>query len=308
MTFGARYLKDPQLFPARIAGESLGDDSLYLDLPAGPIEVRGITQELAECLKAQLPVCDSAGGVPVLNVFRAPQSEFHHFDLAGTELDFDLSYTQDQVRATGYECQFLIQLAPQLCMACWTCQSDSEWVAGMVHNLCRMAVAYRMLDAGGLLLHSAVISDGERAWLGYGRTGAGKTTLSLDALHQGMRVLSDDMNAVSVKDRNWTAVSSPFCGDLDASRRYDANLPLAGIYRLQKSEVDQTEPISASRAAAGLAACCPYINADPWRIELMLEVIEGLIRDLPVANFHRQKGGPILDLIHGSEHHEALYA
>ena len=48
MSFGAGFLHNPDLFPARPAGEPWGDRELVLDLPGGPYRFSGLSADQVE--------------------------------------------------------------------------------------------------------------------------------------------------------------------------------------------------------------------------------------------------------------------
>ena len=54
MSFGARFLAFPDLFPARRAGEPWGDREVALDLPGGPYLISGLSAVQAAAEKVEV--------------------------------------------------------------------------------------------------------------------------------------------------------------------------------------------------------------------------------------------------------------
>ena len=110
-----------------------------------------------------------------------------------------------------------------------------------------------------------------------GRSGAGKSTLSRLAAERGAVVLSDDLNALLPHEEGIRLAKLPFTGDWGDSRTAEAPVPLAALHRLEKSGEDSLAPLPRSAAVALLAACSPFLNADPGRRDALLANVEGLL-------------------------------
>ncbi len=292
MSFGERYLVDPDLFPARLAGEPWGSATLVVDVAGGPYVFRDLTPPQAALLRrrydgfarpetAPLPM----GGV-VCRAFRVAANEFHRFELAGLELTFARDYEERAVRLAGIDVMARIELRDDgVQAALWTSNGDPEHFHGALENVFRVLVAYRTLALGGVLLHSAGIIPAATAEAAAiiccGPSGTGKSTLSRLALAAGQQVASDDLNAVLPGGASFEFQPLPFAGDVRPAAWDAGARPLAAVCRLAQGAAESVAPLSTAAAAASLVACAPYVNADPHRGDRLLAVLERLLHSIP---------------------------
>jgi hypothetical protein len=176
-------------------------------------------------------------------------------------------------------------------------QADTGVVVSAIDNVVRTLVAYRLYLTDGLLLHSAaILADGE-ALVFFGRSGAGKSTISQAAHEAGHQVLSDDLNAIVRQgDRYWVR-QLPLTGDFGrAGTIHSAPIPLSGLYRLDRDlSPGGVHPMSRAHAAAALIACAPYVNVDPACRSTLLDFAVALTQAHPAAMFHFVRDNPFKD-------------
>jgi hypothetical protein len=174
--------------------------------------------------------------------------------------------------------------APALGGALWTSE-DGALFPGIFENFLRVLVAYRLVELGGVVLHSAGVASGSGAFLFLGPSGAGKTTLSRMSEDRGRTVLSDDLNALlpssGPEPGRPRVVKLPFTGDLGERRAAAPPSPLRGLLRLEKGADDALRPLSPGETLALLFACSPFVNADPHRQESLLTNLAGLAAAAP---------------------------
>jgi hypothetical protein len=283
MSFGAGFLRHPDLFPARRAGEPWGDRALALDVAGGPYLLSGLAASQEEALRHRFgSLCGprEAGGIATA-VFRAPAADFLVIDTRGWEYTLDLDPSPDALRVAGLHLMARLGWTPALAGALWTPETEGEEWTSVCENYLRLLTAYRLLEEGGALLHSAGVSDGESAWLLLGPSGAGKTTASRLCLAAGGTVLSDDLNAVLFRDGEARLRKLPFTGDLGERTGGPESVPLRAVLRLAQGEKEGLRPLSPAAALAGLVAAAPFVNRDPFRREALLGVLERLARAVP---------------------------
>src|SRR5262249_12282362 len=133
------------------------------------------------------------------SLYTAPASDFLPVDTRGWEYAMDFAHGERSVCLAGLHLMARLDwtpnLSPNLGGALWTSE-EGELFPGIGENFLRVLVAYRLLELGGAVLHSAGVADGDGAFLFLGPSGAGKTTLSRQSEAQGRTVLSDDLNAL----------------------------------------------------------------------------------------------------------------
>jgi hypothetical protein len=300
MSFGAGFLRFPDLFPGRPAGEPWGERAVTLDIAGGPYLVSGLAAPQEEALRRRFAgLCreGDGGGAVAVRVFRAPAADFLDRDLRGWEYTLDREPAAGGLRLAGLRLMARLDGWPDLAGALWTCETaGEEWAAAVCENFLRVLVAYRLLAAGGALIHSAGVTDGESGFLLLGPSGAGKTTAARLCLARGAGVLSDDLNAVHPEAGGGARlVRVPFTGDLGnigdggdggdigygGGKTAPAAVRLRALVRLAKGDRESLRPLSPAAALAGLLAAAPYVNVDPWREEALLAVLERLARAVP---------------------------
>ena len=286
MSFGDEFLRHPDLFPGRRSGEPWGPESLTLDVPGGPYRFSGLSASQVSALELRFGgLCrpTNEGGIATA-VFRAPATDFRDVDTRGWEYTLDLDHAPTSVRIAGLRLMARLDWAPDLQGGLWTPEAAGEEWTSVLENYLRLLAAYRLAAAGGVLLHSAGVTDGESAWLLLGPAGAGKTTASRLCLAAGAEVLSDDLNAVIVKGGGPVVAKLPFTGDLGERRGTPgepADFRLMGLLRLRQGDRESLVALSSASALAALLAAAPYANRDPFRREALLAVCERLARSVP---------------------------
>lgn len=281
MSFGARYLLDPDLFPGRQSGERWGAEGIAVELIGGPYRFLGLNAAQLQVVRARYgvlcapPAASAEPGV-TLQFFRIAADELRPQDLRGQEYTFDLDYEPHAVRLAGPGFMARLDWQPSLHCALWTPAAGGGDFEGICANVFRVLVAYRLLEQGGALLHSAGVVDGGRAHLFLGRSGAGKTTLSRLSLEQGRQVLSDDMNALRGGDDGLWVERMPFAGDLGQRAERASALPLASLYRLRQGAGCRLTELGKAAATALLVACAPFVNDDPHRVDQLVANTEAL--------------------------------
>ncbi len=286
MSFGERFLTLPDLFPARQAGERWGGEQVALDLPGGPYRLlqlaAGQAEALAERFRGYL-----ADGPPEprdveVRLFRAASGDFRPIDFAGWVHTFDLDYGARSVRVAGRRFMARLDLEPRLRLGVWTSLEEPVRWCELAENLLRLAMAYRLLETGGVLLHSAGVADDGGAAVFFGRSGAGKTTIARLSRARGRRVLSDDLNAVVRQGGAIGVQRLPFAGDLGLEAPDpQPPAPLRALCRLEQAAATSARRLPGGEAVASLLACAPFLNRDPHRLDRLTAVLADLAAAVP---------------------------
>ncbi|MCG8457649.1 MAG: hypothetical protein MI919_15345 [Holophagales bacterium] len=319
--FGELFLTYPDLFPARAAGEPWGRSAVAVDFVGGPYLFQGLIPGQAETLLERFgplasPVADPSaagpGAVPI-RVLRVGDNEFREVSVEGWCYTFDRDYHPDHLRVAGL--RFMARLdgldagpesfPPAACL--YTPEAGGPYFLSQVENFFRLLVAYRLLELGGVLLHSAGVVAKGRAYVFSGHSGAGKTTISRLALASGRQVLSDDMNALcwhrepdGENGKGRARVEKlPFAGDLGRTPAPRASHPLAALCRLKKGEAT-IRPLGRAEAVAFFVGCAPFVNVDPHRLDRLGENLERITGNVPVHELRFPKSGGFWHLLEES--------
>lgn len=307
MSFGAAFLTNPDLFPARRSGELWGDREVILDLPGGPYRFFGLNadQEAGVLDRFGNLRTASVSAVPTVEtpLFRASPADFLEIDVRGWEYGLDLDAAPDSLRIAGLDLLGRLDWRPGLAGALWTSVSGGDRFPGIFENFCRILVAYRLHELGGAVIHGAgLVADGD-GLLFAGRSGAGKTTVSRMGLERGLAVLSDDLNALLPTGEGTVRLAGlPFTGDLGGAGGTGgagAVFPLRGLYRLEKNPEDSLRPLSRAEAVATLLACSPFLNADPHRRGELLSTLLALAERMPAFALRFSLRGGMWDILLG---------
>ncbi len=297
MGFGDKFLTEPALFPARFAGTPAGDSRLAVDVPGGPYVIRGLSERqhraLADRYGERASLLGPFDRGTEVRIFRAESREFVIVDRRSWVNSFDLDYSEPSVRIAGSQVMAHIRWSPELTAALWTSLEDGAEFLEAFENCFRILSAYRLLEVGGIVLHSSSVVDEGRAWVFFGHSGAGKTTIARRALAGGRRVLSDDINALRATGAGAQVEKMPFAGELGHSNEKVGPFPIRSLCRIEQSSRDLWRPLSTGSAVASMLSCIPFVNGDPYRLPIVMDTLEKLVRTTPTGAFEFSLSGDL---------------
>ena len=302
MTITNTYLTNPEWSPAPGDGTACGEHDLYIDFVGGPYHVLGLNDQQAEQVRkhfAEACVTEPLHKSEAVNihVYRAPEGNFHLPDPPPLYRTFELDAQQDRVRIVGENLYAVIDLSGIISGHLWTIDHEDNFHDNTFENYFRMLVTYRLMESGGMLLHSAGIVNRNEAYLFPGRSEDGKSTLSKLSIEEGRTVLSDDMNAVTWHDGHPFVEKVPFTGDLKRTWTRSSSYPLKALFAIRKSDKTSVGELSQSRTLTLLTSCTPYINADAHRMSQLLENLYHLTQKVPAHILDFSLSGDIWDTI-----------
>lgn len=150
----------------------------------------------------------------------------------------------------------------------------------------RVAAALLLFRQGGFMFHAAGIVRDGRAYLYFGYSGSGKTTVSRLSHALGDTILNDDLLFLVPSAGGWTVHSSPFWNPTQVKPNGLESAPLAGLFRLVQAKTVFTVPMQPGQAVAELVASVPVLGLDPGRTLAILARCQRLSRDVPVHHLH----------------------
>lgn len=297
MAFGEAYLRHPDLFPARLAGEGWGEEMVELDFVGGPYRFENLSSAQAADLRERFgPLCRRPQGEAlVTRLFRLEENELLRPDLTGTDYTFDRAPAPEHVALSGWDFLARIELNGMK-GGLFTPENGGLAFLCLFENYFRVVVAYRLLELGGVLLHSSAAVLEGRAHLFLGASGAGKTTAARMSRDRGLNVLSDDINALCPQGDEVVVEKLPFAGEMAQEPTGRQSWPLGSLHRLRKGG-NSREPLRGSQTLALLLSCSPFVNADPWRHERLVAVLEGWVGRFPAFELQFQLGVDFWPLI-----------
>lgn len=189
----------------------------------------------------------------------------------------------DLVEVVGVHFYAALSLKPGLEGKIWTDQEAGTDFRLSFENFFRLVVAYKVLNGGGLLLHSAGVMERGHADVFVGCSGFGKSTISELRQSEGATVLSDDMVALKMIDGRLHALAVPFTGDLDTWSQLDSCYPVRALIHLQKGPDNQlSNALTVAQTASNLMVCAPYVNADSYLVDGLLDCTLRMGEALPM--------------------------
>ena len=300
-----RYLENPAALPAPGDGLPWGTEELWIDFVGGPYHVTGVNAAQRRRLEAHFAeACIGTPGAPTVAVEITVQKpgalRFRPPAPPPRELSFDLQAEPDHMRVAGESLCGRIACLPDVSGELWTDTDGAFFTRNVFENFFRIVVTYRLLEHGGLLVHSAAVVSRGQAYLFPGRSGDGKSTVSRRSLAEGREVLSDDMNAVTWRDGAAWVEKVPFTGDLGRTWSRGSAYPLRAILALEKSAATRLRGLPPAQAMGRLTACAPYLNADTYRSAKLLENLQQLTGKVPAHILAFSLQGEIWPVIEGA--------
>jgi hypothetical protein len=121
----------------------------------------------------------------------------------------------------------------------------------------RIVLSFGLYGIGGFLLHAAGIVHNNKAFIFFGKSGCGKSTIA--KLSAGYRILSDDLIGLLPSDNGVVAYSTPFWNPGWVSQQpYSADIH--GLYRLVQDNRVFLTPVRSSIAVSEILASIPVIT------------------------------------------------
>jgi hypothetical protein len=147
----------------------------------------------------------------------------------------------------------------------------------------RVIYALLAFRAGGLMFHAAGIVRNGRAYLFFGHSGSGKTTIS--RLSKDALVLNDDLVLLLPHNGHWQVHATPFWNPSQVQPTRQS-APLAGIYRLVQDKEVFLRKMSAAQALAELVSSVPVIPEDKYRSPELMIRGSRLLESVPAYQLH----------------------
>jgi hypothetical protein len=156
-----------------------------------------------------------------------------------------------------------------------------------LENYLRVLTASFILEDGGFLLHGAgVVRDG-RAYIFFGPSGAGKTTVT--ELSPDDQVLSDDLTLVVSTPRGYEAAGIPFGLAHHRVPETTASFPIDSFNMLVQAPQVRRETLPPSQALAEIAGCLPFVMNESGQASAALASVAGALLEVPANRLEFRK-------------------
>lgn len=277
-----------------------GDERIALGI--GPLKVclEGLSSDQKTRLVGRFsPFVDGGAGAGTeplhLRLTRAGRERFLALRPGGGEI-----YRMDR-RMTGgardwWSYEFAGRIRPEARSAeLALVESEGPLFDRGLENFLRVLTASYVLEQGGLLLHAATVVRDGRAYVFFGPSGAGKTTVT--RLSPEDVVLSDDMTLVLPGAAGFEAAGIPFGMAHHHVPDTSASFPIAGLHRLVQSPSVERALLTGAAALAELAGCLPYVCESREEAALSLEIAGRLLHAVPAWRLFFRKDDSFWNVI-----------
>ena len=257
------------------------------------LERDGVLERFDKLVVDPAPAADDV----VTTLAHAGSALFHPIPTTDWEYRLAISHDVSHVTLSGIGFWAEIVRAP-LGAELAVDEADAHF-QGAFENLFRVLVAYQLLmREGAFVMHSAGIADGDDGFLFFGRSGAGKTTLSGLSKDRGLRVLSDELNALRPRDDGTIELlPMPFAGDFGQDNISLEPCTLRGLYALEQGDAPASRPCSRPQAISRITASCPFTNVDPSLDEPLFTQVGALVQRMPVRILTFALDGSFWDVV-----------
>ena len=283
-----------------------GTGSLVFNLPGGVLRVLGLSQPQQQAIRSnysdyiEADNSSASSDFPVCQAYKlcrvaakSLQQHEHHGQYAPLQIR-----GSHGVKIIGENFIAQIPLQPEHPPGSIGVVAEHELAyPNVIENVMRIYAAYRALDTGGLMLHSAgLVRDGV-AYIFVGRSNAGKTTLTRKAFKAGARVLSDDINMLFVDASGaYRAHAVPFTGEFGRTLNHAKGretYPLAVVVVLEQGDSLQVSPVSPAEAVKKILIGCPFVNMDADCAEQLFDTVLDIVKKGPVLHLQSARDEPV---------------
>jgi hypothetical protein len=148
------------------------------------------------------------------------------------------------------------------------------------------AICRKLPLLGGMLLHSAVISDGPHGYAFTANSGVGKTThikLWRQAFGNEIAIVNGDKPIIRKKEGKWYAYGTPWCGK--EGWNINTSVPLTGICFLRRGEKNTIAPLSTEAALVNVMPQL-LIPDDAPALMATLDLLDSVLTEIPLYELH----------------------
>jgi hypothetical protein len=166
-------------------------------------------------------------------------------------------------------------------------RNPARMTSGYLESICiYREICRRLPPLGGMLLHSAVISDGEHGYAFTANSGVGKTThvkLWQQVFGDEIRIINGDKPILRRRDGKWYAYGTPWCGK--EGWNVNTSVPLAGICFLRRGETNTIAPCNAGDAVSEIMPQL-LLPDDPLCLVATLDMLDRIVTEIPLYELY----------------------
>ena len=253
------------------------------------------------------------GGIPIRLVtddaafLQLVQDRYHGFLSSDQHAVVDLSVdlvprgiisNQEEIRVVREQARWLAERAdfrfiwdPQRRTASVRQFANPYSLDGVLRIMHTLFLARR----GGFLLHAASAVRNQRAFLFFGPSGAGKTTIARLA-PSDTTLLTDEISYVRNEQSEYFAHGTPFTGEL-ARPGENISAPVAGLYYLVQAPRNKLTAMKPAEAVRALLESILFFAEDPELVALVFQSACDVVSRLPVYKLEFKRDPSVWDML-----------
>ncbi len=158
----------------------------------------------------------------------------------------------------------------------------------------RIVLSFGLFIKGGYLFHSAGVIRENKAFLFFGKSGSGKSTVA--HYSKSYPLLSDDLVGVLPGRDGVMIYSTPFWNP-GWERQVKVQAPAAGMYRLVKSDKVSIAPLKESQAVSEIVSSIPVIPLSNEYCAQLLPIVQSVIAKVMVYYLYFKKDSSFWQLL-----------
>lgn len=162
-------------------------------------------------------------------------------------------------------------------------------------SVLRIVHTLLLAKQGGFLVHASSGVRHGQAFLFAGVSGAGKTTMARLA-PADVALLTDEISYVTRDEGGYTAVGTPFYGEL-ARPGENLRAPISAVYLLAKGSENRIEPVTGADAVRGLMANILFFARDPESVKRVFDAANDFVKRVPVRRLTFYPDARVWELI-----------
>jgi hypothetical protein len=165
-----------------------------------------------------------------------------------------------------------------------TLQFSSTQPVDEIDYFLRVIFALLANANNGVLLHTAGIVRNGFAYLFFGHSGSGKTTVCRVS-SSDYTIINDDLILLLPEGNSWRAYGTPFWNPTQI-KPSAISAPVASMYLLIQAKNVAVYKLSASQAIAAMIANVPIIPKDPNRSVHLIDILSKIQQDITIHELH----------------------
>jgi len=163
-----------------------------------------------------------------------------------------------------------------------------------INNFIRTIYLLSLIDFNAFMLHSSAFVKDKKAFVFFGRSGAGKSTIA-KANFKSALVINEDLNFIRKLNGTYKLFSNPFSPYQRGIG--NVNTAIDSIYLLKKDKKNFLRKTPKAKALGELLGSVMNLRKDKEANERLIDLCNDLINDRKCYEFHFTKEKPFLEAI-----------